>query len=202
MKYFLIVILIQISLTGCYKKCDTKDYYPIPERVKYNSMNLEVMERYVVKDASSYSYYQISNNSSINTLVKPFYESNFDKELIRSVDFKANSRVNVNIYSQGNLVSVIDTTYSQTRERLDMIGTLSYKYISMMLVPPSTITIPYVMSFYRKQGQSQIVNGLISDLGIRWQEKKYIIRDLIKSPGLQTNDTVFINKINLVYFAY
>ncbi|HMG14452.1 MAG TPA: hypothetical protein VK590_03325, partial [Saprospiraceae bacterium] len=138
-----------------------------------------------------------------NNYILIAYDSLFFKSRIQSIDFGDSSTIKLNMFSYGKLVNVINTTYSKDQSVLSVkLNTSpSYEYLNLFLNSASAISIPYVMSFTKKMGQSNVLNNLEAQDGYIWDSYSEISKK-IKKTHLSINDTLYRNKINMIYYPY
>lgn len=204
MKTFLILASSIFIFQSCFK-CETKDYFTLPDRVKYKGINSDAFERFLVIDSASESYVKLDDYTGSTWNKNPYYDSLFFKESIHSIDFSDSSTANINIFSYGKLKTVIKANYDKSQSIVTLIlksNPSNSDYINLFINPGSVISIPYIMNYSKKMGQSKQLINLLADNGNQWHYYSDIISNQIHSAHLNKNDTIFINKINLIYYPY
>ena len=200
MKFIYLSFIILVFSSGCF--CPDNQIYPVPDRVKYSSINIDYIQRYVLRDTVGEKYDGANADTTLLKTIKQYYDPIFENERVESIDFLDSLKAKVEIYSKGKIAKTLHTNFNPYFEGIELVGTLDNDYITLFVNSPKTVSIPYIMRFNRKQGQSQQINNIQSTSFYTAYDSDDIIKSQIESGGLKINDTVYYNRVELIYTVY
>ncbi|HMG15035.1 MAG TPA: hypothetical protein VK590_06295 [Saprospiraceae bacterium] len=201
MKTTLILIIAIILFQSC-SKCDTYPHFTLPNRVKYNSRIVEEIQRYVVTDSQYLLFTRIDNFYGSNSIIQTQYDSFFIKERIETIEFGEKSKATASVYSYNKLFLVYEGTYDLYSKDVNVNVGYPHGDFNLYHNDGSTISFPVAMCFSKKKGPGQAYINFIDGTEDDWHNKDGLIESQIYLSHLSINDTVYLNKINLVYYPY
>ena len=201
MKNILISILIISFFQSC-SKCDDYPHFVLPARVKYNSRIIEEIQQYVVTDSQHVKFTRVNNYYGSTAILQTNYDSFFIKGRIETIEFGDKSKVTANIFAYNKSFLVYEGTYDQYSKSVNL--NINYPHGSFNLYHNygSVMSFPVAMCFSKKKGPGQVYAHFIDGTENDWLNKDGLVESQIYLSHLSVNDTVYLNKINLVFYPY
>lgn len=199
MNKFIIIISI-ILVSSCSK--DKSTTFTPPVKVKYSSIDVGNIERYIITDLFAPSYTKLADNNNLSPFFKLLTEDIYDDYKFESFDLKANSKVTIEVSNGSDPNAFAEYNYSIKDDKINIFDSDPTKYFELLIASPEIIQLPIYMSVYFENGIGKIP---YSYDGLSIKGATPSIDDLIKHSipihNLNVNDTIYAFRVNYLYKA-